>query len=243
VALLTLRGFTTDFQEQVLKQPYQPRIFKGYCYGWKKVALFVKENDHPCSFYGPIAVQQFYIDFIMWIQDPHNKRITPSTVKMIKTSLSTLLQVAFVYDPTESKVAKNLSKTWNKNHKQGPRYLEMWNAADLLDWCNDNPIDFSILPQIEYHDLLQRKTMALIAIFTLLRPNKLTSLKFKPGKNFRKLDDGIVIFITVKSYQNRMTQVFIHNVENLQISPRHHVEHLLKLRREEDEAAFINLQW
>jgi hypothetical protein len=102
VALLTLRGFTPEFQEQVLKQPYQLKTFKGYCYGWKKVALFVKENDHPCSFYGPVAVQQFYIDFIMWIQDPHNKRITPSTVKMVKTSLSTLLQVTFGYDPTES---------------------------------------------------------------------------------------------------------------------------------------------
>jgi integrase len=114
--------------------------------------------------------------------------------------------------------------------------------VDLLDWCNSNPIDFSVQPQIEQHDALQRKTMALIALFTLLRPNELASLKFKPEKNFKRLEDGIITYITVKSYQNRITQVFIPNVENLQISPRHHVEHLLKLRKDEDEAVFINLK-
>jgi integrase len=242
VALLTLRGFSLELQDQILKQPYQPKTFKEYCFGWKKVALFVKENDHPCSFYGPGAIQQFYVDFILWVQDPQNKRITASTVRVIKTSLSTLLQVAFSYDPTEAKIAKNLAKTWNKSHKQGARYLEMWNAADLLDWCEKNPIDFSVQPRMEQHDALQTKTMALIALFTLLRPNELASLKFKPEKDFRRLEDGIVTYITVKSYQNRITQVFIHNVENFHISPRHHVEHLLKLRKEEDEAVFINLK-
>jgi integrase len=241
VALMTARGLSTDLQYATLQQPYQPKTFKQYCFAWKRVALFVKETDHPCSFYGPAAIQQFYVDFVMWLQDPLNKRIAASTVKVIKTALSTLLQITFSYNPTTERTAKNLAKAWNKDHKTGARYIEMWEAANFLEWCNRNTFDFSVDPTEGQHELLQEKTLALIAFFTLLRPNELQSLKFKPDKNFRRVENGIVTYITVKSYQNRITQLFIPNVDNnLQISPRHHVEHLLKLRKAADEALFID---
>jgi hypothetical protein len=69
-------------------------------------------------------------------------------------------------------------KSWkNSNIIKKERYVEIWDAGLLLDYLKLVKIDLSeeILVDDGYKILLE-KTIALVAFFTILRPNELSNL-------------------------------------------------------------------
>jgi hypothetical protein len=116
-----------------------------------------------------------------------------------------------------------------KSHRKQARYKQMWDAGLLLDKYRSNPISFIVDSTLTKVDKLMiyfaviNRVIALTAFFTLKQLNETASIKIN-NKDFIHMDDGIIVYIIMKSYQNRDTQVFIPKIEDNNICPVYNIK-------------------
>jgi hypothetical protein len=110
---------------------------------------------------------------------PEKDRNCPeSVVLLIKSAVCNLIYLAFNFDVGKLPVIQQWIKSWKKtNIVKRERYIETWDAGLPLDYLRTVRIDLSeeILFDEDYKVLLE-KTIALVAFFTILRPNELMNL-------------------------------------------------------------------
>jgi CMP-N-acetylneuraminic acid synthetase len=86
----------------------------------------------------------------------------------------------------------------NIDHKTNTRYCdEMWDIAHLFEYFEQSPILDRALLDTEYQKVIER-AMTLTAVYILIRPNELRSLKTDKG-NFTRTTVGIVVYMTIKT--------------------------------------------
>jgi hypothetical protein len=101
----------------------------------------------------------------------------------------------------------------------------------LLDKYRNNPIFFivdSTLTEVDkllLYTAVMNRAIVLKAFFTLMRLNEMASMQVN-NKDFIHKDDGIIAYITIKSYQDRDTQVFIPRIEDNLICPVYHIKYI-----------------
>jgi predicted transcriptional regulator len=226
IALLTLRGRQPELIHAMLQGQYSVSTFKNYCFGWDKFANFLTDEEYITSCDTPERIINLYVDFTIWLQADDNEEVRTSQVRIVKTAVSMLLKLAFGVKVADDVRAKVLARTWNRNHPQTARYIEMWDAGTLLEYYRQNPRKEITDSSQDYYEAVDR-AVALTAFFTLMRPNEMASIR--RDKNFKKMEDGFLAYITVKSYQDMKVPVFIPKTEDVNISPYAHIEALDRL--------------
>jgi hypothetical protein len=96
----------------------------------------------------------------------------------------------------------------------------------LLDYLKTVKIDLSeeILFDDGYKILLE-KTIALIAFFTILRPNELANLN---EQSIIQQNDGALLWTRIKTVNNQLVNIFIPKVEDTRICPWSHLNKLME---------------
>jgi hypothetical protein len=118
-------------------------------------------------------------------------------------------------------------KSWkNTTTVRRERNIDTWDADLLLDYLKTVKVDLTeeILDDGDYRILLE-KTIALVAFFTILKPNELTNLN---KQNIRQEKDGALLCTKIKTVNDQLVNVFIPKVEDNRICPWSHFNKLME---------------
>jgi hypothetical protein len=155
-----------------------------------------------------------------------DKNCPTSAVLLIKSAVCNLIHLAFNFDVGNLPIIQQWIKSWkNTNISKRERFVETWDAGLLLDYLKTVKIDLTeVLFDEDYKRLLE-KTIALVAFFTILRPNELGNLNKQSIKHY---DDGALLCTKVKTVNDHLVNVFIPKVEDTRICPWSHLNKLME---------------
>jgi site-specific recombinase XerD len=159
---------------------------------------------------------------------PEKDRNCPtSAVLLIKSAVCSLFHLAFYFDARNLPMIQQWIKSWKKkNIIKRKRFVNIWDAGLLLDYLRTVKIDLEeeVIFDEDYK-ILQDKTIALVAFFTILRSSELANLN---KQSLIQHDDGALLSTKIKTVNDQLVNIFIPKVEDVRIYPWSHLNKLME---------------